>query len=348
MDYNKMSNAFSFLSINQTFDKQRSLQQQQPRQPAPTDLVKAVFDYFITTKTLAVFFAKAKDLSRLSTCARSFLPFRRQFDLLDAAFHVLITTKTLADFLPRAKDLCPLSTCATSFLPFRCQVRKLEIPEEALTAGLLKHMESGGFADVTEIYFQGYLSLVSISENVKRRLRSTSGALSSLTSFRSENFAISLLDDFPPSVRAQLNYLNVDSFAAPATSLGLLFQGSPELRSLHLHTREGMVTVEALAAALETGRLKNLQTLGFHVSWYFGAARTYLPVILAPIKQGHAPNLKELYLNVSLNDEDIDVLLEFFPFLSRLVLFAPGLSQGGKTRLRAAAENYPGLTMWVF
>lgn len=271
-------------------------------------------------------------------------------DLLNDAFHYLIKEKTLSEFLGRAKDLCRLSSCARSFIPFRCQLRKLEICEGALTVDLLKHMESGGFADVTKIHFQGYLSLVSVSKDVKRRLRLASGALSSLTSFRSENLAISLLDDFPPSLRAQLKELNVDSFAAPATSLGLLFQGSPELRSLHLHTREGMVTVETLAAALETGRLKNLQTLGFNVSWYFGAARTYLPVILAPIKQGHAPRLKDLKLGMHLTDEDIDVLLELFPLLSVLFLltFSSGLSQGGKTRLRAAAEKYPGLTLWLF
>jgi hypothetical protein len=268
-------------------------------------------------------------------------------NLLGTVFEYLLTTKTLSEFLGKPKDLCQLSACARSFLLFRCQLRKLEIRERTLTAGLLKHMESGGFADVATLRFEGLRCPVVVSEDVKDRLGSASRALSSLTSLELSKFVINVLDDFPPSLREQLQELSVDSFSAPAASIESLIQGSPNLHKLRLDPQEGMIAIEALARALETGGLKNLHTLVFPLNWDRGA-HTYLRVLLTPILQGHAPNLKHFYPSFVLTDESIDLLLEVFPLLSLLCLQPSGFSQDRKARLHEAAKKYPGLLLFIF
>ena len=205
-------------------------------------------------------------------------------------------------------------------------------------------MESGGFADVTTIRFEGLLWPVSVSKAVKDRLGSASAGLSNLTSLELSNFVINAYEEFSPSLRAQLQDLRVDCFSAPAASFESRIQGFPNLHTLRLCTREGMVAIEVLAQAFETGGLKNLCALILFVGMYFGPARTYLPLLLAPIKRGRAPNLKGLSLNVVMPDEDLDVHLEFFPFLSTLFLLT---SQSGKARLQQAAEEHAGLTLTI-
>lgn len=158
-------------------------------------------------------------------------------DILNAVLDVLITTKILSEFLPKPKDLCRLSGCARSFLPFRCQLRKLQIRRGGLTEGLLKHMQSGGFVDVTKIEFVtrwNYYGPKTIPEELRYLFRLSSSALTSLTCLElwSDGFVLELLLDFDPVVRARLQGL--DPGCGSEATLKSLLEGSPNLQALSL------------------------------------------------------------------------------------------------------------------
>jgi hypothetical protein len=311
MDRDKMIFNFSFLALDKDFygDKQ-ALQQQHPRKLAPNHLLKAVFDYFMTTKTLSVFLARSKDLVRLSTCA--------QF-------------------------------CA----PFRCQLQRLTIRQATLSQGLLKHMASGGFADVTSIEFSTKSDTFNwhfpLSEHSKRLLRAASDALLSLTSFKADAPAFQILENMSPAARARLRELVFVLPAAPQSSIGSVLECSHQLHILRLSTfaSDGNLP-QALAHAFEIGCLNNLHTLELDLMYAQAALRAILP----PIQQGHASSLETLRLRARLDDEHIDVLEKFFPLLCVLDLIGirySGIrfSESGRARLLQTAEKHAGLTLVV-
>ena len=186
--------------------------------------------------------------------------------LLKTVFDFFITTKTLSELLDRPKDLCSLSASARSSLSFRCQLRKLEIHTGGLTEGLLKHMASGGFSDVTSIRFAtrwNYYGRISpLPEHLKRLLRSASRRLSSLTCLElwSGGFAIEILQEFDPVVRARLQGLHLDPGRGSEAMLKSLSQDSPNLQALSLiNMRDENHLPECLTHAFQT--CKYLRTL---------------------------------------------------------------------------------------
>jgi hypothetical protein len=70
---------------------------------------------------------------------------------IEEAWELCLSGRLLADLL-KAKSLCELSTCARNFLDFRMQIRKLRV---ILSKGLLKAMESGDLAELTELRLRG-------------------------------------------------------------------------------------------------------------------------------------------------------------------------------------------------
>jgi hypothetical protein len=268
-------------------------------------------------------------------------------DLLNAVLDVLITTKILSEFLRKPKDLCRFSGCARSFLPFRCQVRELRIRRGGLTEGLLRHMQSGGLAEVTTIElvtrYGSYSRPSPLPEHLKHLLRSASSALTSLTYLElwSGGFVLELLLDLDPAVRARLQDLQLDPGHGSEATLKSLLEGSPNLQALSLiNMRDEEHLIECLAHAFKT--CKSLRALDLYINHFDDEN---LPALLAPILEGQAPNLKELYFFANLWDGSIDIVVQCFPILSVLGFSSDSFSRRGKAQVRQAAENYPALTL---
>lgn len=147
-------------------------------------------------------------------------------------------------------------------------------------------------------------------------------------------------------MRARLRELNVYvvNIKKNLSIFKSLLQDSPQLQTLRLTSPNAPDVIPILGEAFVTGCLKTLHTLEFDL-WLQGKAQATLPMILTPLKQGCAPNLKELSLSTHLADEHIDLLEEFFPFLSAFDIERGNFSEGGKATLLQAAEKHVGLTL---
>jgi hypothetical protein len=275
-------------------------------------------------------------------------------DLLSAVIDVFLTTKVLSELLPQATDLYRLAACSRSFRPFQFQIRELRIREAHLTERLLNRMEGGEFADVTTINFEPHLFLPTLSapsphrEGLEDHLRSASRALSRLRSltYQHNRFAIQRVEAFDAAVRARLLVLRLDlGFCTSGNAtLDTLLQGSPQLQTLSLwNIAWEHVVIDPLVGAFKSGHLSNLQKL--ELRYNFDGGLLFLPAVLAPILDGHAPNLKNIILHADLKDKDIDDLIPIFPFLHLLDLSWGYFSASGNQRLRQAAESFAELTL---
>jgi hypothetical protein len=283
-----------------------TLSLQQPQQHAPTALLNTVFDFLITTKILSEFLPRAKDLRRLSICARSFVPFRLQVR------EMKIQKDILTEPLLRHMESGGFAYVTTiEFKNSSC------LASRSMCESLKNHFRSasGALAGLTSLSYDASYSDLGM---------------------------LTFVDD---DVWVRLEKLSLDlAYVAPRDIINSLLQRSNQLHTLQLYNLVFSAEIE-LERAFNAGCFEHLHTLQIHTAAVFARTHVGLSLLLRAILQGHAPNLEKLRFCGALGDESISVLVQFFPFLSLFDLQLNNFSPLGETSLLEAAEQHPDLTV---